>query len=376
MAIRFSTKGKSDLKLILCYSLLSNKPKQVGPFHSSFAGEEERKLSLKLFHTRSHLGAQCVWAVQMFLEKARRGRREQAKSSGRPRFHGNGRCFQIVFTGILKESDSPLDLLQKEFVMPPPLLFRKLSNPDLSPAATAATKSKLHRQLSQDESWARRSSMAMTGKQLLPLSCSLHTGVSQLAWQGGPGAPGGETNNLVRMRSQSLGQSAPSLTGLTLSVKCTCLGLGDLIIHHAQQPPGTRLHIVVLLLTCHDYSARSSGGKRSQVEPGRPYHIDRVAHSHQQAAATTTVCISRPLSRSTEPLGLRDLSSVVVMREGHVKGRLDAGGVTALTSRRTSRSSADERLDASGGASRDEMESVMQSEAWRGGEQGRDGQHE
>ncbi|XP_067452235.1 microtubule-associated serine/threonine-protein kinase 2 isoform X9 [Thunnus thynnus] len=115
----------------------------------------------------------------------------------------------------------------KEFAAPPPLLFRKLSNPDLSPAATAATKSKLHRQLSQDESRARRSSMAMTGKQLLPLSSSLHTGVSQLAWQGpsggfgGLGATGGASagggggeNNLVRMRSQTLGQSAPSLTGL------------------------------------------------------------------------------------------------------------------------------------------------------------------
>ncbi|XP_030288333.1 microtubule-associated serine/threonine-protein kinase 2 isoform X13 [Sparus aurata] len=114
----------------------------------------------------------------------------------------------------------------KEFAAPPPLLFRKLSNPDLSPAATAATKSKLHRQLSQDESWARRSSMAMTGKQLLPLSSSLHAGVSQLAWQGpsggfgglgatgGMSAGGGEVNNLVRMRSQALGQSAPSLTGL------------------------------------------------------------------------------------------------------------------------------------------------------------------
>ncbi|XP_077964035.1 microtubule-associated serine/threonine-protein kinase 2 isoform X3 [Gasterosteus aculeatus] len=110
----------------------------------------------------------------------------------------------------------------KEFAVPAPLLFRKMSTPDLSPAATAATKSKLHRQLSQDESWARRSSMGMTGKQLLPLSSSLHAGVSQLAWQGpsgGPGATsamstGGEGNNLVRMRSQSLGQSAPSLTGL------------------------------------------------------------------------------------------------------------------------------------------------------------------
>uniref|UniRef100_A0A8D0DCQ2 non-specific serine/threonine protein kinase n=1 Tax=Sander lucioperca TaxID=283035 RepID=A0A8D0DCQ2_SANLU len=98
----------------------------------------------------------------------------------------------------------------KEFAAPHPLLFRKLSNPDLSPAATAATKSKLHRQLSQDESWTRRSSLAMTGKQLLPLSSSLHGGVSQLAWQG----PSGDGNNLVRMRSQTLGQSAPSLTGL------------------------------------------------------------------------------------------------------------------------------------------------------------------
>ncbi|XP_034562153.1 microtubule-associated serine/threonine-protein kinase 2 isoform X3 [Notolabrus celidotus] len=114
----------------------------------------------------------------------------------------------------------------REFAAPPPLLFRKLSNPDLSPAATAATKSKLHRQLSQDESWARRSSLAMTGKQLLPLSSSLHAGVSQLAWQGpsggfgghgvagGVSAGAGDGNNLVRMRSQTLGQSAPSLTGL------------------------------------------------------------------------------------------------------------------------------------------------------------------
>ncbi|KAM6962435.1 microtubule-associated serine/threonine-protein kinase 2 [Aplochiton taeniatus] len=98
----------------------------------------------------------------------------------------------------------------REFAAPPPLLFRKLSNPDLSPAATtASTKTKLHRQLSQDESRIRRASMAMTGKQLLPLSSSMHGGVSQLAWQT---SGQGEANNLVRMRNQSLGQSAPSLT--------------------------------------------------------------------------------------------------------------------------------------------------------------------
>uniref|UniRef100_A0A673J0D6 non-specific serine/threonine protein kinase n=1 Tax=Sinocyclocheilus rhinocerous TaxID=307959 RepID=A0A673J0D6_9TELE len=83
----------------------------------------------------------------------------------------------------------------------------KLSNPDLSPAAG---KTKLQRQLSQDDTRARRSSMAgiLTGKQLLPLSSSMHGGVSQLAWQ----QHAGEPNNLVRMRSQSFGQSAPSLT--------------------------------------------------------------------------------------------------------------------------------------------------------------------
>ncbi|XP_026121035.1 microtubule-associated serine/threonine-protein kinase 2 isoform X8 [Carassius auratus] len=96
---------------------------------------------------------------------------------------------------------------EQELPAPPPLLFRKLSNPDLSPAAG---KTKLQRQLSQDDTRARRSSMAgiLTGKQLLPLSSSMHGGVSQLAWQQHIGEP----NNLVRMRSQSFGQSAPSLT--------------------------------------------------------------------------------------------------------------------------------------------------------------------
>ncbi|KAG5849977.1 hypothetical protein ANANG_G00077410 [Anguilla anguilla] len=63
----------------------------------------------------------------------------------------------------------------KEFAAPPPLLFRKLSNPDLSPSAG---KTKLQRQLSQDDTRARRSSMAcgLTGKQLLPLSSSMHGG--------------------------------------------------------------------------------------------------------------------------------------------------------------------------------------------------------
>ncbi|XP_073450063.1 microtubule-associated serine/threonine-protein kinase 2 [Aquarana catesbeiana] len=92
---------------------------------------------------------------------------------------------------------------------PPPasLLFRKLSNPDLF---SSSGKTKLHRQLSQDDCKLRRGSLTGTiaGKQLLPLSSSVHSGVGQITtWQ-----PPGESSNLVRMRNQSLGQSAPSLT--------------------------------------------------------------------------------------------------------------------------------------------------------------------
>ncbi|NXF30610.1 MAST2 kinase, partial [Nyctibius bracteatus] len=83
---------------------------------------------------------------------------------------------------------------------------RKLSNPDIF---ASAGKTKLHRQLSQDDCKLRRGSLAssLSGKQLLPLSNSVHSGVGQTIWQ-----PPGDTSNLVRMRNQSLGQSAPSLT--------------------------------------------------------------------------------------------------------------------------------------------------------------------
>nr|XP_012631489.1 microtubule-associated serine/threonine-protein kinase 2 isoform X2 [Microcebus murinus] len=87
-----------------------------------------------------------------------------------------------------------------------PLLFRKLSNPDIF-ASTGKTK--LQRQLSQDDCKLRRGSLAssLSGKQLLPLSSSVHSSVGQVTWQSS-----GEASNLVRMRNQSLGQSAPSLT--------------------------------------------------------------------------------------------------------------------------------------------------------------------
>ena len=51
------------------------------------------------------------------------------------------------------------------------------------------------------------------GKQLLPLSGSAHSSVGQVTWQSS-----GEASNLVRMRNQSLGQSAPSLTAGLVSV--------------------------------------------------------------------------------------------------------------------------------------------------------------
>ncbi|XP_032073609.1 microtubule-associated serine/threonine-protein kinase 2 isoform X4 [Thamnophis elegans] len=86
------------------------------------------------------------------------------------------------------------------------LRCRKFSNPDIF---SSSGKSKLQRQLSQDDCKLRRGSLAssLSGKQLLPLSTSMHSGVAHTF-----GQPSGESSNLVRMRNQSLGQSAPSLT--------------------------------------------------------------------------------------------------------------------------------------------------------------------
>lgn len=55
--------------------------------------------------------------------------------------------------------------------------------------------------------------LVFEGKQLLPLSSSVHSSVGQVTWQST-----GEASNLVRMRNQSLGQSAPSLTAGLVSV--------------------------------------------------------------------------------------------------------------------------------------------------------------
>ncbi|XP_042731449.1 uncharacterized protein LOC122182338 [Lagopus leucura] len=83
---------------------------------------------------------------------------------------------------------------------PPPMPFRKSSNPEVLSGPGKSFKYK--RQLSEDGRQLRRGSLggALTGKYLLP-----NANGHQL-WQPA------ETTNLVRMRCQALGQSAPSLT--------------------------------------------------------------------------------------------------------------------------------------------------------------------
>ncbi|NWR91259.1 MAST4 kinase, partial [Furnarius figulus] len=83
---------------------------------------------------------------------------------------------------------------------PPPMPFRKSSSPEVSSGLGKSPKFK--RQLSEDGRQLRRGSLggALTGKYLLP------SATGQQLWQPI------ETSNLVRMRYQTLGQSAPSLT--------------------------------------------------------------------------------------------------------------------------------------------------------------------
>ncbi|XP_071468644.1 microtubule-associated serine/threonine-protein kinase 4 isoform X4 [Marmota flaviventris] len=96
-----------------------------------------------------------------------------------------------------EEQDEELD----HILSPPPMPFRKCSNPDVASGPGKSLKYK--RQLSEDGRQLRRGSLggALTGRYLLP------NAVAGQAWPASA-----ETSNLVRMRSQALGQSAPSLT--------------------------------------------------------------------------------------------------------------------------------------------------------------------
>ncbi|XP_071586429.1 microtubule-associated serine/threonine-protein kinase 4 isoform X5 [Heliangelus exortis] len=96
----------------------------------------------------------------------------------------------------LEERDEELD----HILTPPPMPFQKSISPEVCFAS--GKPSKLKRQLSEDGRQLRRGSLggALTGKYLLP------NATGQQLWQPA------ETSNLVRMRYQALGQSAPSLT--------------------------------------------------------------------------------------------------------------------------------------------------------------------
>ncbi|XP_073440306.1 microtubule-associated serine/threonine-protein kinase 4 isoform X7 [Dendrobates tinctorius] len=99
--------------------------------------------------------------------------------------------------GEQDEADEELD----NILSPPPMQLRKCSTPEVS--FRQGKSGKYKKSLNDDGRLLRRGSLggALTGRYLLP------AGAAQQSWQAST-----ETSNLVRMRSQALGQSAPSLT--------------------------------------------------------------------------------------------------------------------------------------------------------------------
>ncbi|XP_059503935.1 microtubule-associated serine/threonine-protein kinase 2 isoform X4 [Stegostoma tigrinum] len=133
-----------------------------------------------------------------------------------------------------------MHILKTELSGSSPLFFRKLSNPDLSCASGKV--SKLQHQFGDEDGKLRRGSFGavLGGKHLLPLSSSSGPLTCQLS---------GESSNLVRMRNQNLGQSAPSLTAgmkeLSLPRKgsfCRTSNRKSLIVTSSTSPTLPRPH--------------------------------------------------------------------------------------------------------------------------------------
>ncbi|XP_032073610.1 microtubule-associated serine/threonine-protein kinase 2 isoform X5 [Thamnophis elegans] len=152
------------------------------------------------------------------------------------------------------------------------LRCRKFSNPDIF---SSSGKSKLQRQLSQDDCKLRRGSLAssLSGKQLLPLSTSMHSGVAHTF-----GQPSGESSNLVRMRNQSLGQSAPSLTAglkeLSLPRRgsfCRTSNRKSLIVTSSTSPTLPRPHSPL-----HGHASGSPLDSPRNFSPNAPSHFSFV----------------------------------------------------------------------------------------------------